>query len=251
MFSGRGPRLWTLGAGVMLAAVVFFRPAPADAFQLVPITQDFDPAGRGANKTFRLENPDAREATVLLKVTTRKMDLDGHETTEESDDFIVFPTEAIVAPGGVQIVRVQYVGPTNLTQEVPYRIIAEGAPITSAPGQASQILIAVRYAGTVYVTPKDAKPQVVLESASPSSGSGPRQMEVILHNEGNAHGLLVDPVLTVAKGGVTRNLSGDALRAIAGENVLPGNRRRFLIPWPADLPFGPLDSSQFKASFER
>jgi fimbrial chaperone protein len=240
-----------LGAGAMLAAAVLFRPAPAEAFQLVPITQDFDPAGRGANKTFRLENPDAREATILLKVTTRKMDLDGHETAEESDDFIVFPTEAIVAPGGVQIVRVQYVGPTNLTQEVPYRIIAEGAPITSAPGQASQILIAVRYAGTVYVTPKDAKPQVVLESAGPSAGAGPHQMEVILHNEGNAHGLLVDPVLTVAKGGVTRNLSGDALRAIAGENVLPGNRRRFLIPWPADLPFGPLDSSQFKASFER
>jgi fimbrial chaperone protein len=151
----------------------------------------------------------------------------------------------------VQIVRVQYVGPTNLKQEVPYRIIAEGAPITSTPGQASQILIALRYAGTIYVTPKGARPKVVLESAGPSAGTGPHQMEVILRNDGNAHALLTDPVLTVTKGGVRHELSGTALRAISGENVLAGNRRRFLIPWPADLPFGPLDSSDFYASIER
>jgi fimbrial chaperone protein len=234
-----------------LAAALLFWPAPADAFQLVPITQNFDPVGRGANKTFRLENPDSREATVILRVTTRQMDLDGHEKIEDSDDFIVFPTEAIVPPGGVQIVRVQYVGPTDIKQEVPYRIIAEGTPITSVPGQASQILIAMRYAGTIYVTPTGAKPQIVLESAGPAAGSGPRQMEVILRNSGTAHGLLLNPAVTVSKAGVRRELTGDTVRAIAGENVLPGVRRRFLVPWPADVPFGPLDSSDFHAEIDR
>lgn len=247
MISGRGLCLW----GGALVALLFIRSPAADAFQLVPITQQFEPAGRGANKTFRLENLDSREATVILRVTSRQMDVDGKEKTEDSDDFIVFPTEAIIPPGGVQIVRVQYVGPTDLTQEVPYRIIAEGTPITSVPGQASQILIAMRYAGTIYVTPAGAKAQVALESVAPAAGAGPHQMEVILRNAGTAHGLLLDPVLTVSKSGARRELSGDALRAIAGENVLPGARRRFLVPWPADLPFGPLDSSDFHAALER
>lgn len=252
MLSGRGLCLRAgAGGALALAAMLLFWPAAAEAFQLVPITQTFDPIGRGANKTFRLENPDGREATVILRVTSREMGIDGQEKTEESDDFIVFPTEAIVQPGGVQIVRVQYVGPTDLKQEVAYRIIAEGAPITSAPGSASQILIAVRYAGTIYVSPPGVKPQIDLESAGPAAGSGARQMEVILRNGGTGHGLLVDPVLTVSKGGVERKLSGDALKAIAGENVLAGGKRRFLVPWPADLPFGPLDSSAFHAEIER
>lgn len=252
MFSARGLCLRAgAGGALALAAMVLFWPAPADAFQLVPITQTFDPVGRGANKTFRLENPDGREATVILRVTSRVMAPDGQEKAEESDDFIVFPTEAIVPPGGVQIVRVQYVGPTDLKQEVAYRIIAEGAPITSVPGSASQILIAVRYAGTIYVAPPGVKPQIDLVSAGPAAGSGAPKMEVILRNSGTGHGLLADPVLTVAKGGVERKLSGEALKAVAGENVLAGGERRFLVPWPAGLPVGPLDSSSFHADIER
>jgi fimbrial chaperone protein len=256
MFSRRRPILPSKSAAVALAGLAFgalllLWPAAADAFQLVPITQEFEPIGRNANKTFRLENPDAREATVSIKVTSRKMDIDGRETSEESDDFIVFPTEAIVPPGGVQIVRVQYVGPTNLAEEVPYRIIAEGTPVNSVPGQASQILIAVRYAGTLYVTPAGAKPEITLESAEPAQGSAAHQLEVVVHNTGTAHGLIVDPVLTLVKGGVKREISGDALRAMAGENVLPGARRRFLVPWPADLPYGPVDSSNLHAEIER
>ncbi|MGE5538403.1 MAG: fimbria/pilus periplasmic chaperone [Gemmatimonas sp.] len=238
-------------AAVFAAAVTLLLPATAAAFQLVPITQEFEPAGRNANKTFRLENPDAREATVSIKVMTREMDIDGREKSEESDDFIVFPTEAIVPPGGVQIVRVQYVGPTSVKEEVPYRIIAEGTPVNSVPGQASQILIAVRYAGTLYVAPPGTKPDITLESAGPAQSGGPNQLEVVLRNSGTGHGIVVDPVLTLVKAGGRHEISGDALKAIAGENVLAGARRRFLLPWPAGVPYGPLDSSNFKAEIER
>jgi len=133
--------------------------------------QDFDPTGRGASRAFRLENPRNQEAAITIRVVTRALAPDGTETNEDTDDFIVFPTEAIVGPGGVQIVRVQYVGDPSPAKEIAYRIIAESTPIAAPSSQSSQVLIALRYVGSIYVVPRGAEPQIKLRSAQAVNGA--------------------------------------------------------------------------------
>lgn len=212
---------------------------PAAALSLIPIAQDFEPSGRGATQTFRLENDTDKEIAVAVRVTTREIAIDGQETNEETDDFLVFPRNALIGPRQSQTVRVQWRGPSAPAKELAYRIIAEQLPIKADPDpNARAIQIVVRYVGSLYVGPSDMRPDLRVDSVRAATDIGGRQMlELVLQNHGRAHTLIDQPRLRVSAGGTTHTLDAAALDALQGENVLAGSRRRFLIPWPSDLPF--------------
>ena len=38
-------------------------------------------------------------------------------------------------------------------------------------------------------------------------------------------------------------LGPNQLSGMSGENILAGHKRRFLLPWPQEIPFGPIQAS--------
>lgn len=227
------------------AALLVWAALPVSAFVLIPISLDFTPTGRGATQTFRLENDSSNSVAVQVSIVTRVMDLDGNETNQPADDdFTVYPPQAVVGPKQSQAVRVAYLGKRELKSEAAYRIIAEQMPVPLTREQAAggRINLVLRYLGTIYVVPKDAKPDVVLESvgAEPAT-DGSRKLVVVLHNRGNAHALIAQPKLHLNTGGAAASdataltLEGEALKGLTGENVLAGQRRRFRLAWPEKL----------------
>jgi fimbrial chaperone protein len=213
------------------------------AFQLVPIIQDFEPSGRGANQTFQVENDRDEPVTVTIAMAVRKVDIDGKETNEATEDFTVFPTEVLLQPKSSRLVRVKWVGDPAPKGELAYRIIAEETPLNmrrTTPG--ASLFLTIRYVGSVYVVPKSVRPDVVVASAQPIvSPRGTRMLEVVLENRGQRHGVLDAPQVTVTAGGTSRTLNGSAVaETLAGENILAQSRRRFVLPLPADLPEGPI-----------
>ena len=214
------------------------------AFTLVPIRMEFEPAGRGASQSFRLENDSSNTVPVQLSMLTRQMDLDGKETNAPAeDDFLVYPPQVLLKPNQVQTVRVKWLGTPKPEKELAYRILAEQLPVNlekEKPGE-SRINVLVRYLGSVYIVPKGAKAEVVLESTAPQTdAAGKRRIELIFHNRGKAHSMLNDLRLKIQAGGKTVELGPEALPNVAGENVLAGQKRRFLLPWPEGLPEGPV-----------
>jgi len=238
------------GWGLLLMAGLSLR-----AFELVPMSMDFDPAGRGATRTFRLDNAADESVPVQISIVVRKMDLDGKETyTPADDDFAVYPPQAVVAPKQSQAVRVGYLGRADLKEEAAYRIIAEQLPVNLSreQGAGGRVNLVLRYLGTIYVVPKGVKPDVVLESVSAEPDQdGKRKLVVVLHNRGNAHTLLGRPQLEVTvtspEGAALPpvRLEGDLLKGLTNENMLAGHKRRFVLPWPETLPAGSV-----KATFE-
>lgn len=208
----------------------------AAAFQIVPITQEFEPSGRRANQVFQVENDRDEAVTVTVGMARRVVDIDGRETHEETDDFTVFPTEIILQPKTSRAVRVQWIGDPAPAAELPYRIIAEETPLNmrrDSPG--ASVFLTVRYVGSIYVVPKGARHQVVVASA----GAAGSQIEVVLENRGTRHAIIDSPTLTVTGGGVTKAVDAKALaETLNGENILAGSRRRFVFPWPAGVPAG-------------
>lgn len=213
--------------------------SPAAALSLIPIAQDFGPSGREATQTFRLQNDTDKEVAVAIKVMTREISIDGQETNNETQDFVVFPRNALIGPRQSQMIRVQWRGPAAPAKELAYRIIAEQLPIkASLDPNARAIQIVVRYVGSLYVVPSGGRPDLQVDSARAArAANDQRLLEVVLQNRGRAHTLIDEPRLQVSAGGETRSLDTASLRPLQGENVLAESKRRFLIPWPGGLPF--------------
>lgn len=214
----------------------------AQAFQIVPISQEFAPTGRGSNQTFQIENNRDEQVTVTINTAVRKIDINGKESLEATDDFTVFPTEIILQPKSSQIVRAKFTGDPSPQTELAYRIIAEETPLhmrRDNPG--ASVFLTVRYVGSLYVTPKSAKPDVVVASAQPVAGAKGQQLELILENKGTQHAIFSTLSLSLSGGGATQAIDSAVIeKTLIGENILAKGQRRVLLPWPQGVPVGPV-----------
>ena len=233
-----------VSAGTVLAVLLCITPR-AHAFKLVPITMEFEPAGRGASQSFRLENDSDEQIAIQISILSREMDIRGRETNRPaSADFIVYPEQILLKPKKAQTVRVKWVGNPKPEKELAYRILAEQLPVnlTSEKSGQNKIRVMVRYLGSIYIVPKGARSDVVVEGAAATMDPAGREaLQLTIHNKGAAHTILRDPTLRLTAQGKTTELSARELAGIAGENILAGTKRVFLLRWPEALPKGDVE----------
>jgi fimbrial chaperone protein len=238
----------------LTALLALLLPAAASAFELRPMTQTFEPAGRGANGTFEVHNDLDEEAAVTMTVKARKVDAEGVETLTDTKDFSIFPTEMMLKANSLQVVRVKWEGASTLPAEKSYRIIAEQVQLKQSKPEAagqSGIKLVLRYGGTIYVAPAKTHPDIVVAEAKKVEAPGGAVLELDLENHGSRHAIIDSPSVSVKAGETTRRLTAAEMgEALAGTNILAGGKRRIQMPWPAGLPDGPLEA-KLDASFLR
>jgi fimbrial chaperone protein len=202
------------------------------------------PQGTGANQTFQLDNDSEAPAAVQISMAHREVGEDGKESLTDADvDFAVFPAQVVLLAHETRTVRVQWLGDPAPKAELPYRIIAEQLPVTLSigPDKGAHIAVVVRYEGALYVQPPGAKPAIVVTGAEPAGGGDNRhKLAIDVMNRGTAHAVIYNPTVVAEGGGKSLTLKTDQLDGLSGQNVLAGHSRRFLVPWPAGLPVGPL-----------
>lgn len=234
-------------APLLLLAAVLLPSSAAQAFRLVPIEMEFEPSGRNATQIFRVENEGNEPVAIEVRVEKRAMDRNGEDIlTEAYDDWVVFPEQIILNPKETQSIRVQYVGNATIATEQPYRLIADQLPVDigRGPAQGGQVRLLVRYVAALYVMPAGVGPDVQVDTAGPTGGPGGAGMlELVLTNRGTSRQVLLDPVVTLQAGAQSLKLTGEALTGLAGENLLAGTTRRFLVPWPGGVPQGPVSAT--------
>lgn len=209
----------------------------AAAFTLSPMVATFAPKGRGVANSFILSNESSNRVAFKVQVLTRDIDLDGKETNEPAGDlFAVFPVQGTLMPGSKQTVRVVWRGPSEISCERAFRLVAEELPVEFSPAESTKrgpIRIQLRYMAAVYVQPHKAKPDIRVTSFT-QSGTGSWQL--IVTNAGTAHQNLVNPkLILIGSEGRGREVPEECLSGLLSENVLAGHARRFIIKLPPEF----------------
>lgn len=234
-----------IGLGINVINVVKVLASPS--FQITPIEMQFAPSGGSVNRSYNLQNTGDKPVAVQISIVKREMGIDGVETfTDGEEDFIIYPPQIILKPNENQSIRVTWLGESQPSKELAYRIIAEQIPIESLEnttveqeGVRVNIKVLFKYIGTIYITPPNAKPNIVLQGAESKVGeNGKNDLVLNFENQGTMRQLLTNLKLTLSNQGKTVTLSGEKLKGIEGENILAGNKRQFIIPWPQELPVG-------------
>lgn len=201
-------------------------PVASRAFSLEPLYATLKPAGRDAEQTFQIKNPGSNPIAIEFRITTREQNIDGKEHRVAADDqFMVYPTQAIVQPGEVQKVRVQWLGNVSPKKELAFRLIAEQLPINLEKDPKTGLKMVMTMIGSIYIRPDNTQSQLqIIEQ-----GMRGQQYQLTIANQGTAHALLEGLHLTLDNG---QTLSGDAVSGAEGQNILAGVTRVLSIPVP-------------------
>lgn len=219
---------------------------PAFAFKLLPISRTFAPTGSAATQSYQVVNDSDERLAVQISTVKRQMDLAGKESYQPADDdFLVYPPQILLEPQKTQTVRVTWLGDPQPAKELAYRIIAEQMPINlekpkdNQTQPVGQVKVLLRYLGSIYIRPANVKPDVVLETAEPQKATNStNELAISFNNRGTARAVLKNLKLHLTGQGKTVDLQPEQLKEINNAVILAGNKRRFVMPWPNNLPVG-------------
>jgi len=220
------------------------------AYQLAPISQVFAPAGANATQSFELVNNGTTRVALKVSFTTLERNVDYDETNHDAAaDFLAYPAQVILAPGKRQTVRVTWLGTQTPAHELTYRILVTEVAIESIDRTAKpdaptgKLRVFLDYHGTIFIRPARATPNISVDSAEVIVTTGhPDVLAITLGNGGGAVGLVKSCTVQIKAGGGVFVLSPTVLQPLRNSRVLAGGKRRFLVPSPARLPNGSVET---------
>jgi fimbrial chaperone protein len=212
---------------------------PAHAFKLTPMQAEIDPKSENLSQVFVLENNGKDKVALKFEVTTRSHDVEGKETRTPSKDFTIYPEQMALEASDKRNIRVSYVGPKDVTREIPYRFVVTQLPVKfKQEKKASRLNFLLQYVASLYVSPDKTNSKVELISVE---RKGDKAVQVTLENTGSAHQLTQAIELTVkeakqAKPEKILNFGKKSLELFHSDNILPGERRSFLLETREPVP---------------
>jgi fimbrial chaperone protein len=142
--------------------------AQASSLRVSPILLDV--AAPGATSTLTLLNDGDAQIHVQIRVF-RWTGTKGEPVLAPTDDVVVSPPAATLAPGTDYVVRVVRVAKESAAEEESYRILVDEVADTTR-GQASAIRFALRYSVPVFFSAAAVTPAKVAWSLQPSGNTG-------------------------------------------------------------------------------
>lgn len=233
--------------GKLILLLLFLSPC-AQAFQLSPLTAVLKPSGSGASQTFELENKSEKPIPIEVSVLNRTQDMDGKDVPDTSssaeEKFVIYPPQFILEPKSVRSVKLTWIGSASITSEQAFRVNFQelAVPLEKEPQATkpqAKINLLLEYSASVYIAPPNASPKLTLVSAGPSA-SDPSKLEMLVENQGTGHLVIKGFSASLQAGNRTVKVSERNYAGGFEKNFLASAKLRILVPWPQDLPKGPI-----------
>lgn len=204
--------------------------------------------------------PDNNENTpvpVEISISAREVTPDGsviYPSSQGADDFVVYPSQFILYPGDSKRIQVQWVGSAIPGKETSFGFISTQLPLDikspkETPKTAVGIVqVSTRYEGIIVVRPSGVKPDVIVDTAYSRRDSAGTSLVVVLNNKGTgmqplkSMSLFVSPIDPAGKVRFDQKVLIKEIKPSKASNqsLLAGFKRMVSVPWPTDLPVGPV-----------
>ncbi len=217
---------------VLLSLLIAVVSVSLFAYQFSPLNVTFAPSGSGSAKVYTIVNDSDQPIAIEISAVKRNTDMDGNENNEDASAyFSIQPKKVVVRGQSTQLVRVQYRGPRTVTEEMPFRIIAEQISYSSgasAETEGQMISFLFVYSTSAYVQPS----RVVEKTETKAYINDEGKLEIRIENKGSVHQLLNDLKVTLRSGNTSYTLTDEEMGAIKGANLLCGRTLRIVMPVP-------------------
>jgi fimbrial chaperone protein len=220
-------------ARILILAFALGLPAlGAGAFTLEPMSALLAPSGAGSVATFRVKNDGSERIAIRLSVLTRALDPEGKEQNEAVGAlFVVYPSRLLIEPGATAVAKLQWKGPQRISEERPFRLVAEEVSVDPKPETSSGIKMRFRYIASLYVGLGGFEPKLEARVEGAEGPNGERGLAVEVRNSGTRHVVARNVQLTFTEAdGPSAPLPADKTAALGGINYLPGSARKVFIP---------------------
>jgi fimbrial chaperone protein len=204
------------------------------SFTFAPMSQTIELTNDRQAVQFFLENDSPASMAVELTIKERSMDQAGNENLAASEEVKVFPPQVIIPAGEKRAIRVSYSGTKDLKIEKNYRVIAEQLPLNvdAKTKEKAGIQMLMKYVAALYVAPANAKSDLKILSHAANG----KVIKLLIENSGTRHQLLNAPVLKYSVKDKKHEIKAEELQGLAGENVLAGTKREFVIKSTKSIP---------------
>lgn len=174
----------------------------------------------------------------------RSYSKDGIENFEkEAENLVIVPSQMIIPSQGEQILNIRWIGPRDIAVERAYRLIIEYVSVSedklkgiTTEQKRAGININYRIAKSFYVSPLNAKADIVVQKAEKTIVQGKDMLQLSCANIGNrhhiAHGLEVQ--ITTASN-EEKTVSFTKAELGGSINFLSQEVREIVIPWPESI----------------
>jgi len=206
----------------------------ARAMSVTPILTDMTTTGRDSRSTITVVNTGATTLPVEINVSRLDLGENGElGLTPDDEDFLVFPQQAMLAPGASQVFRLQWAGEPDIAASRSYALMVNQIPVDSQSGGTVLELV---YSVVVYVNvgPLQGDADIRLVRLAPVTDEhGAHKLELVVENRGNRHHYLSRDriLLKDAAGSWSRDFRASEFASSVGIGLVqPGKTRRFILP---------------------
>lgn len=205
---------------------------PALALLVRPIVVEMSTIGADSNASIEVVND--RNVPVTVELTVDKLSVPERGAVETSadsgDDFLIFPPQAIIAPGARQNFRVRWVGEPEIDKTRLFMFTTSELPVAIPEGTTGvQLYYAVQ--SVVAVSAPNAKSDVSVRSVDRDENGEEKGVLVTFVNDGDKHAFVSAAQLELRAGSAWKKaVTEQELGAAFGLGLVPakGTRTMFL-----------------------
>lgn len=239
--------LRSISCALVLAAAATWASQPAAALSVTPIQVEM--LSTGGQRAQVTVNNDSQEP-LPVEIGIDKLALDengGRKLSKAGEDFVVFPPQAMIAPGSSQVFRLQWVGEPMIAESQTFMMSINQVPVKLPKGK-SAVQIVMSFGVVVNVAPPQGSPSLTLVGTGIETDkkTGKRHPTVTVANPTKIHALLPQGTLNLSSGSWSKRMTAAELSEKVGIGLVqPGKKRKFVLP--VDLP---ADVSSVQASLD-
>jgi P pilus assembly chaperone PapD len=198
-----------------------------------PVHLEMTSVGARARSQVTVTNDSSAPLPVEASLQRLTVDENGESKLAPGggDEFVLFPPQALIPPGGTQVFRVQWVGEPMLDSSQSFLLSLSQIPVKAPKGQRG-VQIAMSFGAIINVAPPQGLPELKLVGTGVATDKqGKRHPTITVENPTRIHALLPQSTIHLSGAGWSETLTPGALSQSIGIGLVqPGRRRKFILP---------------------